>query len=142
MRRAGASEGLFYLCRAAQHFLLATKTDYSAHLQPEDATKGCPAHKALPQNQETSTADLCSELKVSIKHFNRCVLCFGAARGRKRRGTGRRHRLGLDLYCRNYLAMADLQISPFSAAQAANPPPFCSDAARDSKTPSQQIRRP
>lgn len=41
---------------------------------------------------------------------------------------------GLDLYCRNYAAVADLQISPFSAAQPTSPPPFCLDAAaQDSK---------
>lgn len=121
MRQAGASEGLFYLCRAAQHFLhvqlkriilfifnLRTLQRDVRHIKHFFRTRKHPQPTFAPSRR--------CPLNTLMGVFY--VLVPREEENAEEPG------LGFDLYCRNYSAMADLQISPFSAAQAANPPPF------------------
>lgn len=84
MHRGGESEGHFDLSRAAQHFVHVRLTRINMFiLKLRTAQRDVRHIKHVQEQQEISTADLCLESKVSIKQFNRCVLCFLVRREEK-----------------------------------------------------------
>lgn len=145
MHRAGDSAGLFYLSRAVQRFLhVQQRRIIMFILNPTMAQRDVPHIKHISRTRKYPQLTFAWSRRCPLKRLIGLFYVSVPHEEENAEKPKRRCRLGLDLYRRNYTAMADLQISPFSAAPPPHPPapslppthqhpPLCLDAAQDSR---------